>query len=183
MALNIKRNRKQVPFYEDRAAGMQVSAAEKVLDEAKVAAAEAEKAKSGPDARLTSKTGPAAERAVKAVTAAEKALAEAKAAAAATVLDLTLEALPKKVWAEAEEACPARPGDTTDKFYNLNVDTFLAEVLGKSVVEVRQRGTGELRTDVTAQDWTEATVEMDDGSYSALFLAIIDLNRNAANPF
>src|SRR5690606_41352552 len=69
----------------------------------------------------------------------------------------TLFRSPKKVWAEAQEACPPREGDTPDKTFNVNVDTFLAEVLGKSVVEVRQRGTGELRTDVTAEDWAEAT--------------------------
>lgn len=163
MPLNIKRPRKKVPFYEDRAAGVLVTTAQASLDAVK----------GGSDQRLASK----------AAREAEKNLAEAKAAAAATVLDLTLEALPKKVWAEAEEACPARPGDAADKVYNLNVDTFLAEVLGKSVIEVRQRGTGELRTDVTAEDWTAAASEMDDGQYSVLFLAILDLNRNATNPF
>jgi hypothetical protein len=161
--LNIKRPRKQVAFYEDRAAGMLVTAAEKDLAEVRKKYAD----------RLASK----------AVRDAEKALEQAKAAAAETVLDLTLEALPKKVWAEAEEACPPREGDTSDKAFNVNVDTFLAEVLGKSVVEVRQRGTGELRTDVTAEDWAEATSEMDDGQYSALLLAILELNRNATNPF
>lgn len=163
MPLNIKRPRKQVAFYEDRAAGMLVTAAEKDLAEVRKKYAD----------RLASK----------AVRDAEKALEQAKAAAAETVLDLTLEALPKKVWAEAEEACPPREGDTSDKAFNVNVDTFLAEVLGKSVVEVRQRGTGELRTDVTAEDWAEATSEMDDGQYSALLLAILELNRNATNPF
>lgn len=163
MPLNIKRPRKQVAFYEDRAAGMLVTAAEKDLAEVRKKYAD----------RLASK----------AVRDAEKVLEQAKAAAAETVLDLTLEALPKKVWAEAEEACPPREGDPQDKTFNVNVDTFLAEVLGKSVVEVRQRGTGELRTDVTAEDWAEATSEMDDGQYSALLLAILELNRNATNPF
>lgn len=163
MPLNIKRPRKQVAFYEDRAAGMQVAAAQDVLDEAKKKYAD----------RMASK----------AVKDAERALEEAKTAASATVLDLTLEALPKKVWAEAEEACPPRPGELDDKAFNVNVDTFLAEVLGKSVVEVRQRGTGELRTDVTAEDWAGAVAEIDDGQYSTLLLAILDLNRSGANPF
>ena len=165
MPLNIKRPRKKVPFYEDRAAGMQVTAAQKALDEAQAA--------DDRDRRMSSK-GPAKER---------KHLEEVTAAAEATVLDLTLEALPRKRWAEALEAHPARPGDASDKAFNLNIDTFLAEVLGESVVEARQRGTGELRTDVTPADWTGAVAELDDGQYSALLLAILDLNRSAANPF
>lgn len=163
MPLNIKRPRKQVAFYEDRAIGEQVTAAETALDAAKKKYAD----------RLASK----------AVRDAEKGVEAAKDAASATVLDLTLEALPRKRWAEALEAHPARPGDASDKAFNLNVDTFLAEVLGESVVEVHQRGTGELRTDVTPADWTGAVAELDDGQYSALLLAILDLNRNAANPF
>lgn len=163
MPLNIKRPRRQVPFYEDRAAGLQVTAAERALAEVKQKYADREGSRSVRDA--------------------ERALERAKSEAADNVLDLTLEALPKKIWAECEEACPPRTGDAEDKTFNVNVDTFLAEVLGKSVVEVRQRGTGELRTDITAQEWADATSEMDDGQYSSLLLAILELNRNATNPF
>lgn len=177
MPLNIKRPRKLVPFYEDRAASVQVTAASVQVTDAETVLAAAKK--KYPD-RLASK---AVTDAKKNLEEAERNLEEVKAAAAATVLDLTLEALSKKRWAQAEEAHPVRPGDVADKSFGLNIDTFLAEVLGESVVEVRQRGTGELRTDVTAQDWTDATSEMDDASYSVLLMAILDLNRNPANPF
>lgn len=167
MALNIKRPRKTIAFYEDRAIGEQITAAQRALDEA-------QQAQEGPDARLTSKSPTAA---------AEKALAAAKAAAEATVLDVTLEALPRKKWAEAEESHPPREGKSQDEAFSVNVATFFHEVLPKSVVEVKQRSTGELRTDITPEDWADALDEIDDGQYSRLALAILGLNRTAANPF
>lgn len=163
MALNIKRARKTIPFYEDRAIGEQVTAAQQALDEAK----------SGTDARLASK----------AVREAEKHLADVKAAAAATVLDVTLEALPRKRWAEAEESNPPRKDNSVDETFSVNTGTILHEVLPLSVVEVKQRSTGEVRADIAPQDWVAALDEIDDGQYSALFLAINGLNRQAANPF
>lgn len=165
MALNIKRARKTIPFYEDRAIGEQVTAAQKALDEAK--------AKDARDPRLGSSAGAEA----------EKHLEEVKAAAAATVLDVTLEALPRKRWAEAEESNPPRDGDSSDETFQVNVDTILHEVLPLSVVEVKQRATGDVRTDITPEDWVAALDEIDDGQYSTLFLAINNLNRGSANPF
>jgi len=163
VALNIKRPRKTIPFYEDRAIGEQVTAAQKALDDAK----------SDADVRLASK----------AVRDAQKALDEARAAAEATVLDVTLEALPRKRWAEAEESHPARDTKDSDKAFSVNVDTFFHEVLPLSVVEVKQRGTGEIRTDIEPKDWAAALDEIDDGQYSMIVFAILGLNRQAANPF
>lgn len=165
MALNIKRARKTVPFYEDRAIGEQVTAAQAALDEAQ--------AIDGKDARLASR-GPVKER---------KHLAEVTAAAEATVLDVTLEALPRKRWAEAEESHPPREGKSQDEAFSVNMDTFFHEVLPLSVVEVKQRSNGELRTDIAPEDWKAALDEIDDGQYSRLALAILGLNRQAANPF
>lgn len=163
MALNIKRNRKTIPFYEDRAIGAAILAAADALAEAK----------NGADARLASK----------AVREAEKRLEEVKAAAEATVLDVTLEALPRKRWAEAEESNPARDDKGPDKAFSVNVDTFLHEVLPLSVVEVKHRATGEPRTDIEPGDWAAALDEIDDGQYSTILFAILGLNRQAANPF
>lgn len=182
MALNIKRARKTIPFYEDRAIGEQVIAAQAAVDEARNAVEEAKKAASepGPDARLTSKAPTVPE---KALVAAEKALAKAEAEAKATVLDVTLEALPRKRWAEAEESHPPREGKSQDQTFSVNVSSFFHEVLPLSVVEVKQRSTGELRTDITPEDWAAALDEIDDGQYSRLALAILGLNRQTANPF
>lgn len=162
MALNIKRARKTIPFYEDRAIGEQVTAAQKALAEAEAA-----------NDRLASK----------AVAAARKHLEEVRAAAEATVLDVTLEALPRKRWAEAEESHPARDTKDQDKAFSVNVSTFFHEVLPLSVVEVKQRATGELRTDIKPTDWAKALDEIDDGQYSTIVLAVLGLNRQAANPF
>lgn len=182
MALNIKRARKTIPFYENRGIGEQVTAAQAALDEAQQAVEDAKRAASqpGPDARLTSKAASAPE---KALTAAKKALADMTAAAEATVLDVTLEALPRKRWAEAEESHPPREGKSQDEAFSVNMDTFFHEVLPLSVAEVKQRSTGELRTDITPEDWKAALDEIDDGQYSRLALAILGLNRQAANPF
>ena len=162
MALNIKRNRKTIPFYEDRAIGEQVTAAQNALAEAE--------AKND-------------RQASKAVSEARKHLEEVQAAAEATVLDVTLEALPRKRWAEAEESNPARDDKDSDKAFSVNVDTFLHEVLPLSVVEVKQRATGEVRTDIEPGDWAAALDEVDDGQYSSLVFAVLTLNRQAANPF
>lgn len=163
MALNIKRARKTIPFYEDRAIGEQVTAAQRALLELKTA----------PDARLASKK----------VRDAEKHLEEVQQEARATVLDITLEALSRKQWAEAEEANPPRKDNDTDATFHLNTGTILHEVLPLSVVEVKQRSTGEVRTDIGPEDWKAALDEIDDGQYSTLFLTINDLNRGSANPF
>jgi len=163
MALNIKRARKTIAFYEDRAIGEQVTAAQQAVDEAK----------SNLGARLASS----------AVREAEKHLEDAKAAAAATVLDLTLEALPRKRWAEAEESHPPREGKDQDETFSVNVSTFFHEVLPLSVAEVKQRATGELRTDIAPEDWAAALDEIDDAQYSVIALAILTLNRTSANPF
>lgn len=163
MALNIKRARKTIAFYEDRAIGEQVTAAQKAVDEAK----------GGSDQRLASK----------AVREAEKALADVTAAAEGTILDLTLEALPRKRWAEAEESHPPRDGKSQDETFSVNVDTFFHEVLPLSVVEVKQRATGELRTDITPEEWSSALDEIDDAQYSRIAVTILALNRTAADPF
>lgn len=163
MALNIKRARVTIPFYEDRAIGERVTAAQAALAEAKAKAS--------------------AQLASKAVREAEKNLDTVRAEALETVLDITLEALPRKRWAEAEESNPPRDGNGPDETFGLNTATILREVLPLSVVEVKQRATGDLRTDITAEDWVEALDEIDDGQYSALFLAVNNLNRTAANPF
>jgi hypothetical protein len=176
VSLNIKRARTVVAFYPDMAVAAEVEAAEEQLRAATAALDDAKEA-----ARTEGSTKVAAAR--KAVTAAQATYDEVKARADATVLDVTLEAVSRKQWAEVEENHPPRDGDDTDKSVGVNVGSFLAEVLPESVAEVKERGTGE-RIAVSADDWREAVDEISDGQYQVLLLAILGLNRGAArHPF
>jgi hypothetical protein len=174
MPLNIKRRRETIAFYPDLAIAQDVEAAETALDEAK---AKVE------DATGTTLASRALTDAKKAVTAAQAAYDEVKARADATVLDITLEALPRKRWAEAEENNPPRDGDKTDATFSVNIDTFLAEVLPESVAEVKERATGE-RLAITADEWRDVLDDISDGQYQVLLFATLNLNRGASShPF
>lgn len=162
MALQIKRARKVVDFYPDQAVALEVEAAQKALDEAV-----------GTDRRLNPS---------KAEREAQKALDEVKASAAGSVLEIELEALPRKRWAEVEEAHPERKGDKVDEAYSINWDTFLAEVLPKSVVAVRARESRE-PVEVLPEEWVGVLDEISDGQYQLLAMAVLALNRSSANPF
>lgn len=166
MPLNIQRNRKTIQFYEDRSIGEQVTAAELALAEAKAGGQNSDK-------RMASK----------AVREAQARLDEITDIASATVLDVTLTALKRKEWNETEDRHPPREGKDTDKLYGVNIDTLFHEVLPKSVLEVRQKATGEVRTDITEQDWVDALDEIDEGQFSVIALAILQVNRNTENSF
>jgi hypothetical protein len=161
MALQIKRARKVIAFYPDQAVALEVEAAQKALDAAK-------EAQQG--------------LASKAVSSASKALDTVKATAAASVLDVELEARPRKRWAEIEEAHQPRKDDKVDETFSINWDTFLAEVLPESVISVRSRESGE-PVEVTAEEWVAALDEISDGQYQTLAMALLQLNRSSANPF
>lgn len=161
MALQIKRARKVVDFYPDQAVALEVEAAQKALDEAEAA-------------KKTMNS--------KAVTEATKHLATVKAGAEASVLEIELEARPRKRFAEIEEAHPPRKGDEIDEHYSINWDTFLAELLPESVVSVRGRRSGEAVT-VSPEEWTAVVDDISVGQYNELAIAILGLNRSSANPF
>jgi hypothetical protein len=161
MALQIKRARKVVDFYPDQAVALEVEAAQKALDEAEAA----KKAMNS-----------------KAVTEAGKRLDEVKASAAGSVLEIELEARPRKRFAEIEEAHPPRKGDKIDEHYSINWDTFLAELLPESIVSVRSRESSETVT-VSPEEWTAVLDDISDGQYSELAMALLTLNRSSANPF
>jgi hypothetical protein len=161
MALQIKRARKVVDFYPDQAVALEVEAAQKAL-------AEAEAAKKTMNSKAT--------------TEAAKHLEAVKASASESVLEIELEARPRKRWAEIEEAHPEREGDKVDDAFSINWDTFLAEVLPESVVAVRYRETGE-PVEVAPEEWVEVLDEISDGQYQTLATALLRLNRSSANPF
>jgi hypothetical protein len=175
MALQITRRRATVKFYPDQGVAARIDAAEAKLAAAK---AEHEQAVNDPGRTMAST---AVRKATKAVEQAQADLDAVKAEAASTVLDLTLEALPRKRWAEALAAHPARDGDKVDAMYGLNWDTFLAEVLAESVLEVRDAA-GEI-VEVTPEEWVAAADEVTDGQYTSLMIAIASLNRGSDAPF
>lgn len=162
MPLNIKRARRVVQFYPDSAVAAEIEAAFDAVVEAKKAAGD----------RLASR----------AVRDAEKALEDAKTRGAATVLDIELEALPRKRFVEVEENHPPRDGSKADENFTINWDTFLAEALPESVQSVKERSTGEV-VEVTAKEWAAALEEIADGQYTTLALAVLQLNRNSNRPF
>ena len=176
MSLNIKRARTTVAFYPDMAIASEVEAAQTELDAAKAALDDITNAtKTIASTKVTA--------AKKAVETAQAAYDTIKAAAESTVLDVTLEAVSRKRFAEAEENHPPREDDEDDAQLRVNVDTFLADVLPESVVEVKERVSGE-RIAVSADEWREACDEISDGQYQLLLLTICGLNRGAArHPF
>jgi hypothetical protein len=161
MALQIKRARKVVDFYPDQAVALEVEAAQKALATAE-------------EATQT--------LASKAVSAAKKALESVKASASESVLEIELEARPRKRWAEIEEAHPPRKDDKVDDAFTIGWDTFLAEVLPESVVAVRNRESGEA-VEVASEEWAGVLDEISDGQYQTLAMAVLQLNRSSANPF
>lgn len=158
----IKRRRRIVAFCPDLSIALEIDAAQDALDAARKAQGD----------RLASK----------AVKDAEKALAEVKARAEATILDVELEARPRKAWAELLEAHPPREDRSWDKSFTIDWDHFLADVLPASVVAVRERATGE-PVEVAAAEWAEIVGEITDGQYQAFALAVLTLNRDTENPF
>ncbi|MGW8565654.1 hypothetical protein [Isoptericola sp. NPDC055881] len=169
MPLNIKRARRTVPFYPDAAVAAEIEAASDAVVAAKNAAA------NDGDARLASKSRAA-------VREAEKAFEDAKARGDATVLDVELEAVSRKRWAEIEESHPPREGNANDEQFNLNWSSFLAEVLPESVRSVKHHDSGDVE-EVTEDEWAEALDEMSDGQYTNLGVAVLALNRDRTRPF
>lgn len=162
MPLNIKRARKVIQFYPDGAVAAEIEAASDAVVEAKKAASD----------RLASK----------AVREAEKAFDDAKARGASSVLDVELEALSRKRWAEVEENNKPREDDKVDEQFRINWDTFLAEALPESVKSVKHRESGEPE-EVTGDEWVAALDEISDGQYTSLALAVLGINRDGSRPF
>jgi len=162
MPLNIKRARRTIPFYPDSAVAAEIEAASDVLVAAKKSAGD----------RLASK----------AVREAQTAFDEATERGTSSVLDVELEALSRKRFAEVVANHPPREGDKTDEHYSLNWDAFLSEALPESVKSVKERATGAV-VEVSAAEWVEALDEISDGQYTTLALTILDLNRNGSRPF
>ena len=121
----------------------------------------------------------------------ETSTAVAEAAAAVRALEeqmrdhtvqFTLQALPRKQWAEFTLANPPRPGDKTDEAVGLNVSR-LDEVIVASIVEVRSRS-GELVPFAPAADWAPLADEMSNAQWEAFSLGVLALNNGATSaPF
>lgn len=158
----IKRRRAIVALYPDEAIALEVEAAEEAVEAAKAAKGD----------RMASK----------ALREAEKARDEVRARAEATVLEVELQALPRKDFAELFEGHPPRDGMQLDQRFGINWNTFLGEALPKSVAAVRTRSTGE-PVEVAASEWGDVVEEITEGQYQTLTLSLLALNKDPANPF
>ncbi|GAB3166602.1 hypothetical protein GCM10027059_25800 [Myceligenerans halotolerans] len=162
LADKIKRARRLVAFYPDLAVAAQIETAESELAAAR-------------------KKYRASENST-AVRKATKVVAELKEAAAATVLEVELEALRRKEWAELEASNPPRTDKTADKAFRINWDTFVAEAWPKCVIAVRYRDSHE-PVEVAATEWGPVLEEISDGTYQVFGMALLELNRGSSDPF
>lgn len=160
----IKRPRRIVPFHPDLAVAVQLEAAQDLLAQAR-------------KKYRNSENSPAVRKAAKKV-------ADLEEVAASTVLEVELEALPRKRWAELEASHPPRTGDSRsiDKTLRINWDSFVAEAWPLCVAQVRRRDSGEV-IDVPAAEWGPVLEEISDGTYQVFGMALLELNRGSSDPF
>lgn len=161
LADKITRPRRAVSFYPDLALAAQIEAAERDLDAAR-------------KKRVAENSA--------AVRKATKTVADLKASAAATVLEVELQALPRKKWAEIQESNPPRSDKATDKAFQINWETFVAEAWPQCVAAVRYRDSGE-EVEVTTEEWGPVLEEISDGTYQVFGMALLELNRGSSDPF
>lgn len=102
-----------------------------------------------------------------------------------STLTFTIQALPKKVWAELEDAHKPREGDEQDEAYGVNIDTFVdaAYSLPSTVLKVENKVTGEVVPFVNT-DWPALSEQLSDGQWTAFMTKLFVLNRAAVtSPF
>ena len=97
-------------------------------------------------------------------------------------VSFTLQALPRKRWAEFAAAHPPRPDNETDKLVDVD-QSALDEVIAASIIEVRAHDGADIPF-VPAQDWEPLADEMADGQWTQFAMAVLALNNgNPAAPF
>ena len=93
----------------------------------------------------------------------------------------TLEAWPRKRWAEFEETHPPREGREDDKTYGLDLSA-LDDAIAGSIVAVRSLAGEDV--DFDAADWAGLADEMTDGQWQDFAVALLNVNRGVkAAPF
>lgn len=94
----------------------------------------------------------------------------------------TLQARPRKEWAEFVAGHPPRPGNEYDKSLDLDVSA-LDEVIQQSIIKVESRAGESLAFDGPAE-WQRLADDMSDGQWTEFALAILAVNRGSTRvPF
>lgn len=103
-----------------------------------------------------------------------------------STLTFTLQALPRKVFAEIEARYPVRKDNPDDERFNINMkkvpDAVLANTAPPSILSVVDAA-GE-KVDFTGADWNAEADSLSDGQWTVFALAVLALNRGTtAVPF
>lgn len=104
------------------------------------------------------------------------------------VVRFRLRGLPRNVWAGLVTAHPVRDGNTGDRQFGVNTETFFDAVMGYSeggvstVVEVTQDD-GPVEFDA-GTEWLPLAEDMTNGQYAGFVDALVEINRAAVSvPF
>ena len=97
-------------------------------------------------------------------------------------VSFTLQALPRKKWAEFAAAHPPRPDNETDKLVDVD-QSALDSIIAVSIIAVKAHDDTDVPF-VPAQDWEPLADEMSDGQWTHFAMAVLALNNgNPAAPF
>lgn len=97
-------------------------------------------------------------------------------------VSFTLQALPRKRWAEFTAAHPPRDGNETDKLVDVD-QSALDPMIAASITEVKAHDGTDIPF-VPTQDWEPLADEMADGQWAQFAMAVLALNNgNPAAPF
>ena len=100
-----------------------------------------------------------------------------------STLEFTLQALPRKRFAEFEAANPPRDGDKTDVALGINISN-LDELIAACVTRVSEKVSGNDVEFDAAAEWVALADDMSDGQWQKFALAALQVNRGATQaPF
>ena len=163
MALKIKRARKTVPLVVDLSLAAEHERAANQLQQAQRAAKKEDRENS-----------PAVKDAAARVVDLEEQMR-------AETIYVELEAMPRKAWAEFEEANPARPDDKTDEAFGLDLSA-MDDAISSMIVAAFDHE--DAPADFTGATWADVTEEISQAQWEPFALAVLSLNRKSADaPF
>lgn len=125
------------------------------------------------DSRLVNTKLPAAQKKVKEI---------AKRAEADMVV-FTIQALPRKRWAELQAEFPARKDNELDEQFGANAEDLVDAVLSEPgvILSVTNKATGEA-VDFTAEDWRAESAELSHGQWEPFARSVLLLNNGNPTP-
>lgn len=103
-----------------------------------------------------------------------------------SIVCFTLQALPRKRWAELESAHQPREDNTVDAHYRVNMETFIDAVMSEAepvpvIVSVTKKSDGS-PVDFGPGDWNAEADEMTNAQWDQFALAVLALNRGKVTP-